>query len=169
MRVGVALGSNLGDRLLHMREGRKAIVNLEGVTPPVLSSGVYETDPVDCESGAPKFLNAVIEFSYNGDPSQLIGELKQLEVALGRPAAHERNVSRPIDIDLLYVGDTILNNDRLTLPHPRIDGRRFVLLPLADIQPDFVLPGRTRTVRELLASAPQSGRITRLTKDWEPE
>lgn len=169
MRVGVALGSNLGDRLFHMREARKAIVKLEGVTPPVLSSGVYETDPVDCEPGAPKFLNAVIEFSYDGRPSQLLGQLKQLEVALGRPAGHGRNVSRPIDIDLLYFGDAILKNDQLTLPHPRIDGRRFVLAPLADIQPDLVLPGRTKTVRELLASAPQSGRVTRLTKDWEPE
>src|SRR5436190_12897466 len=151
MRVGVALGSNLGNRLLHMREGRKAIVNLEGVTTPVLSSGVYETDPVDCEPGAPKFLNAVIEFGYNGDPLQLLKKLKGVEDALGRPREHAWNVSRRIDIDLLYIGDMKINDRELELPHPRMHLRKFVLQPLADIRPELILPRQAKTVRELLA------------------
>jgi 2-amino-4-hydroxy-6-hydroxymethyldihydropteridine diphosphokinase len=133
----------------------------------VLASPIYETEPVDCEPGAAGFLNAVIEFSYDGSPEQLFEALRKTEVALGRPADHRRNVSRPIDIDLLYFGNTVARTNRLTLPHPRIIGRRFVLQPLADIQPERVLPGHTKTVRELLASAPQSAKVVRSTMEWE--
>ena len=71
MRTGVALGSNLGDRLANLRAARKAVVDLAGVEPPILSSAIYETEPVDCEPGAEKFLNAVLEFDYEGDPAGL--------------------------------------------------------------------------------------------------
>ena len=131
------------------------------------SSLIYETEPVGCEPGAASFLNAVIEFSYEGTPLQLFDQLRQIEVALGRPAEHMRNVSRPIDIDLLYFGDSTATDERLTLPHPRLSGRRFVLQPLADIQPDRMLPGQTKTIRELLASAPQSAKVVRSTLQWE--
>ena len=166
MRAGVALGSNLGDRLGNLGAARKAIGGLAGVSGPILSSPVYETDPIGCEPDAPGFLNAVIEFTYAGEPTQLFQELRQVEVSLGRPAEHERNLSRPIDIDLLYFGDTTLATSQLTLPHPRVYGRRFVLQPLADIQPNWVLPGQTKTVRELLALAPSSGRVERAISQW---
>ena len=167
MRAGVALGSNLGDRLGNLDAARKAIAKLREVTGPILSSAVYETDPVGCEAGAPGFLNAVIEFTYDGEPTQLFGDLRRLEVSLGRPADHQRNISRPIDIDLLYFGDRTLSTNELTLPHPRLHGRPFVLRPLADIQPDRVLPGQAKTIRELLALAPSSGRVDRATSQWE--
>ena len=167
MRAGVALGSNLGDRLGNLDAARMAITELPGVSGPIISSAVYETDAVACEPGAPGFLNAVIEFTYDGEPSELFRELRQIEVSLGRPAEHERNVSRPIDIDLLYFGNATLATEQLTLPHPRISGRRFVLQPLADIQPDRVLAGQTKTIRELLALAPSSGRVERATSQWE--
>ena len=167
MRAGVALGSNLGDRLGNLVAARDAIVGLPGVTGPILSSPVYETDPIGCEPGAPGFLNAVIELGYSGEPLGLFEALRRVEVSLGRPVEHERNVSRPIDIDLLYFGNVTLATEQLTLPHPRISGRRFVLQPLADIQPDQVLPGQTKTVRELLALAPSSGRVERATSQWE--
>lgn len=166
MRAGVALGSNLGDRLGNLSAARTAILELPGVNPPVSSSPVYETDPVGCEPGAPGFLNAVIEFTYDGEPTELFRELRQIESSLGRPTQHERNVSRSIDVDLLYFGDTILATEQLTLPHPRIFQRRFVLQPLADIQPDRILPGQTKTIRELLALAPSSGRVDRATSQW---
>jgi len=69
MRTAVALGSNLGDRLENLRAARKAIIDLADVKPPILSSAVYETEPIGCEPGAAKFLNAVIEFEYHGDPA----------------------------------------------------------------------------------------------------
>src|SRR5207247_2498727 len=78
------LGSNLGDRLDNLRAARKAILGLSNVKPPILSSAIYETDPVDCELGANKFLNAVIEFEYEGGPASLVEELIRIEEALGR-------------------------------------------------------------------------------------
>ena len=167
MRAGVALGSNLGDRLGNLDAARKAIADLPGVGDPFLSSPVYETDAVGCEPGAPGFFNAVIEFTYDGKASELFRELRQIEVSLGRPVEHERNVSRPIDIDLLYFGNQTVATEQLTLPHPRLFGRRFVLQPLADIQPERVLAGQSKTVRELLALAPSSGRVERATSQWE--
>jgi 2-amino-4-hydroxy-6-hydroxymethyldihydropteridine diphosphokinase len=166
MRTGVALGSNLGDRLAHLRAARKAIVNLPDVAPPILSSTIYETDPVDCEPGAGKFLNAVIEFDYQSDPAELLKKLSEIERALGRPSSHVRGVSRNIDIDLLYVGQIEIDTPQLQLPHPRMHLRRFVLQPLADIRSDFILPRRTRTISELLAQLPESGKVVRLTNDW---
>ena len=166
MRTAVALGSNLGDRLANLRGARKAIADLPGVKPPILSSAIYETDPVGCEPGAGKFLNAVLEFDYEADPLELLKSLREIEETLGRPPNHPRNVSRKIDIDLLYCGDTATDSEELQLPHPRINSRKFVLQPLAEIQGDFVLPGQTKTVREMLAQIDESGKVIRLTDKW---
>jgi 2-amino-4-hydroxy-6-hydroxymethyldihydropteridine diphosphokinase len=166
MRAGIALGSNLGDRLANLRAARKAIVDLGGAAPPVLSSPIYETEPVGCEPGAGKFLNAAIEFDYEGKPVDLLEHLVRIEESLGRERDHARNVSRKIDIDLLYLGEMKINNAGLQLPHPRLHLRKFVLQPLADIRPDLVLPDHTKTVRELLAQLSESAKVIRLTDDW---
>ena len=167
MRTGVALGSNLGDRLGNLRAARKAIVGLAGVQPPVLSSAIYETEAVDCEPNAGKFLNAVLEFDYESDPVNLLKKLTEIERALGRPRDRARNISRQIDIDLLYVGEMEIDTAEVQLPHPRMHSRRFVLQPLADIRPDLVLPRQAKTVRELLARLDDSGKVVRLTNDWQ--
>jgi 2-amino-4-hydroxy-6-hydroxymethyldihydropteridine diphosphokinase len=167
MRTGVALGSNLGDRLANLRTTRKGILQLPGVTPPVLASAIYETEPIDCEPGARKFLNAVLEFDYEGDPLELLKRLGELEQALGRLSDRPRNVSRKIDIDLLYFGATKIDKKELQLPHPRMHLRRFVLQPLADIRPDLVLPNQTKTARKLLAQLDESGRVVRHSSGWE--
>ncbi|PYJ46034.1 MAG: 2-amino-4-hydroxy-6-hydroxymethyldihydropteridine diphosphokinase [Verrucomicrobia bacterium] len=166
MRTAVALGSNLGDRLANSRSARKAILDLPNVKPPILSSAIYETDPVGCEPEAGKFLNAVLEFDYEGDPLDLLKNLKEIESALGRPPNHPRNISRKIDIDLLYCGDTATDAEELQLPHPRMHLRKFVLQPLADIRPDLVLPGQTKTVRELLAQIGDSGKVVHSIDRW---
>src|SRR5207247_10366037 len=106
MRTAVALGSNLGNRLANLRAARQKIVDLAGFTPPVLSSAIYETDPVDCEQGAHKFLNAVVEFDYEGDPLKLWKQLARIEIVLGRPTGHRRYVSRTVDVARLYFADT---------------------------------------------------------------
>ena len=165
MRTAVALGSNLGDRLENLRAARRQIIELDRIQPPVLSSGVYETEPVDCEPGASKFLNTVIEFDFEGDPAQLLEKLVRIEESLGRKRDHPKNVSRKIDIDLLYCGDQQIDNERLQLPHPRMHLRKFVLQPLADIHPELVLPGQTRTVRELLAELKEPGVVVRLANN----
>ena len=167
MRTAVALGSNLGNRLANLRVARQKIVDLAGVTPPVLSSAIYETDPVDCEPGAHKFLNAVVEFDYEGDPLSLRKQLAAIEIALGRLPDHRRYVSRKIDIDLLYCGDIKIGAKELQLPHPRMHQRRFVLQPLADIRPELILPRQAKTVCELLAQSDDSCNVVRLRNDWE--
>ena len=166
MRTGIALGSNIGDRLKNFRDTRKAIVDLAGVTGPILSSAIYETEPVDCEPGAANFLNAVLEFDYEGKPADLLKKLKQIENDLGRPSDHPRNTSRKIDIDLLYFGDAKIDHEKLKVPHPRMHLRRFVLQPLADIRRELVLAGQTKTVGELLALLSDSSKVVRLTTDW---
>ena len=166
MRTGVALGSNLGDRLANLRAARNAILALPNVKPPVLSSAIHETEPVGCEPGAKKFLNAVVEFDYEGDPASLLEQLIRIEEGFGRSRDHPRNVSRTIDIDLLYCGSRNIESERLQLPHPRMHLRKFVLEPLADIRPTLILPGQTKTVRELLAELEESGDVARFTDDW---
>jgi 2-amino-4-hydroxy-6-hydroxymethyldihydropteridine diphosphokinase len=176
MRTGIALGSNLGDRMANLRAARKAIVDLvrqrtdspgrANVKPPMRISPIYETEPVDCEPDAGKFLNAVLEIEYDGDPSELLEQLVRVEESLGRKRDHTRNISRKIDIDLLYADDLSVENERLQLPHPRLDQRKFVLQPLADIQPDLTLPNQTKTVRELLAQIEDSTKVICFAEKW---
>ena len=166
MRTAVGLGSNLGDRLHNLCAARKAILGLSTVKPPIFSSPIYETDPVDCERGAEKFLNAVVEFDYEGDPANLLERLSRIEEGLGRRRDHEKNVSRTIDIDLLYWGERNVENERLQLPHPRMHLRKFVLQPLADIRPDLILRGQKKTVSELLRELGKSGEVIRFAESW---
>jgi 2-amino-4-hydroxy-6-hydroxymethyldihydropteridine diphosphokinase len=166
MRTAVALGSNIGDRLENLRAARKTIFGLANVTPPILSSAIYETEPVDCEPGAGKFLNAVLEFEYEGDPLRLLEQLIQIEEGLGRKRNHPQNISRIIDIDLLYCGNQRIDDERLQLPHPRLHLRTFVLRPLADIRPDLVLPAENKTVSELLTGCKDSDAVVPFTESW---
>jgi 2-amino-4-hydroxy-6-hydroxymethyldihydropteridine diphosphokinase len=166
MRTGVALGSNIGDRLANLRAARNAILRLSGISPPVLSSSIYETAPVACEAGAQRFLNAVLEFRYEDDLLKLLKRLGEIEFALGRPHAHPRNVSRTIDIDLLYSGDTQIKTEGLQLPHQRMHKRKFVLQPLAHIRPELILPNQTRTVAELLTQFKESDDVVRFMDNW---
>jgi 2-amino-4-hydroxy-6-hydroxymethyldihydropteridine diphosphokinase len=166
MRTAVALGSNLGDRLANLRNARKDIAALSGVRPPMRASAIYETEPVGCETGAAKFLNAAIEFEYIGDAQDLLRELAAIEKLLGRPATHARNVSRTLDLDLLYFGDLEIETAKLQLPHPRITEREFVLRPLADIRPDLVLPKQTESVRALLLRRTNAGAVVRVAGEW---
>jgi 2-amino-4-hydroxy-6-hydroxymethyldihydropteridine diphosphokinase len=166
MKAGVALGSNLGERLANLRNARKDIAALTGVLPPMRSSAVYETEPVGCEAGAPKFLNAAIEFEYAGEAPELLRELAAIEKLLGRPATHARNVSRTVDLDLLYFGDLEIETAGLQLPHPRMEEREFVLRPLADIRPDLVLPKQSEPIGALLLRLASTGAVVRVTAEW---
>jgi 2-amino-4-hydroxy-6-hydroxymethyldihydropteridine diphosphokinase len=166
MRTAVALGSNLGDRLENLRAARRQIMELADVRPPVFSAGIYETEPVDCEPGASKFLNTVIEFDFEGDPVQLLEQLARIEESLGRKRDHPKNVSRRIDIDLLYCGDQQIDNKQLQLPHPRMHLRKFVLQPLADIQPELILPDQKKTIADLLVELKESSDVVRFMDYW---
>jgi 2-amino-4-hydroxy-6-hydroxymethyldihydropteridine diphosphokinase len=165
MRVGIALGSNLGDRLANLSAARKGIVDLVG-GKALRMSPVYETEAVGCEPRAGKFLNAVLEIDYDADPTELLEELIRVEESLGRDRDHARNVSRKIDIDLLYADELNVQNERLQLPHPRMHLRKFVLQPLADIRPDLILPNQTKPVCELLAQVQDSTKVIVFAEEW---
>ena len=166
MRAGVAVGSNLGERLANLRNARRDIAALRGVLPPMRSSAIYETEPIGCEKGAARFLNAAIEFGYAGEAQELLRSLVAIEKLLGRPVTHARNVSRTIDLDLLYFGELEIESAELQLPHPRITEREFVLRPLADIRPDLVLPRQTEPVGALLLRLTNAGAVVRIALEW---
>jgi 2-amino-4-hydroxy-6-hydroxymethyldihydropteridine diphosphokinase len=166
-RCGVALGANLGDRLLNLRLAAAALDRLADFSQPVLRAPIYETDPIDCPPGAPAFLNSVIEIGFYGEPPDLLDRLKAIETALGRPATRERNAPRPIDLDLLYADDLVMNTPEIELPHPRLFERRFVLQPLADVRSNLRLPGQALTVSEWLDALPPTAPPVRLmTREW---
>ena len=154
MECGIALGSNLGDRLAALREAvRRMSV---GCGQVVAVSPVYETEPVDCPEGSGAFLNAVVVLESGLGLLELLRELQGIERAMGRPGERGRNAPRTVDLDVLYAGGETWRDAELTVPHPRIGERRFVLEPLAAVRPGLVLPGQERSAAELLAGLESS-------------
>jgi 2-amino-4-hydroxy-6-hydroxymethyldihydropteridine diphosphokinase len=149
MRAGIALGSNLGDRLAHLQEARRRLLALHDGSGPFLCSKIYETAPVDCPDGSPAFYNAAIELSTQSPPLDLLASLQLLETESGRTPDREFHGPRTLDLDLLYYGDLQLSHASLTLPHPSVSSRLFVLKPLAEICPERRLPKIVRSVSEL--------------------
>jgi 2-amino-4-hydroxy-6-hydroxymethyldihydropteridine diphosphokinase len=103
-----------------------------------------------------------MEINFSGPPVALLDRLLEIEKAMGRSSKRPRNSPRAIDLDILYVGNLVLNNPEIIIPHPRIHLRRFVLAPLAEIAPDLVLPGHQRPVESLLGQLNDRSEITRL-------
>jgi len=133
-RAFLGLGSNLGDRRAHLR---RAVAGLPGV---VAVSRLYETEPVGGPPGQDPFLNLVVELDTDLGPRGLLEVARQLEEAAGR----ERTVRwgpRPLDVDVLLVGDEVVHDEDLEVPHPRMWQRRFVVAPLAELAPEVVPPG----------------------------
>jgi 2-amino-4-hydroxy-6-hydroxymethyldihydropteridine diphosphokinase len=166
VKVGISLGSNLGDRLAQLQAARDFLVTL-AVDDHYRQSPVYETEPQGCPPGSPLFLNAVVEFEFTGEPLDLLARLQAYEQAHGRNRDLPRNAARRIDLDILYFGDRQLETPTLVLPHPRMTTRRFVLEPLAAIAPDLGIPGTGKTVEQLLAGLPARPEATRVVMlDW---
>jgi 2-amino-4-hydroxy-6-hydroxymethyldihydropteridine diphosphokinase len=139
-KVGISLGSNLGDRLANLRA---AVAALSGVrsSDHLLVSSIFETDPVDCPPGSGTFFNAVIEIETELSPLELLPRTQAIESELGRPSGREVNAPRTADLDLLYYDEVTISEGDLILPHPRMFGRAFVLKPLAEIRPDLIPDG----------------------------
>jgi 2-amino-4-hydroxy-6-hydroxymethyldihydropteridine diphosphokinase len=141
-RVGyLGLGSNLGDRAAHLRTAVRTLRE-HGVEVDAVSTA-YETEPVGEILDQPDFLNAVVRVRTSLDPEQLLAVCKAIEVEHGRLLASPRHGPRPLDIDLLLLGDIELSSERLTLPHPQVTSRRFVLIPLLELDPELALPDGT--------------------------
>lgn len=168
MQAGIGLGSNLGDRQANLRRARGYLCTLPCVRCLRASGPLFETNPVDCHDSADDFLNTVVEVEIpdDTDPAHLLDGLRGIETALGRPARHPKNVSRTVDLDILYAGDLVMNTPQLTLPHPRLHQRRFVLAPLAAIRPDLVLPGLSGPVSQLLANLDDPSAVRLVNATW---
>jgi 2-amino-4-hydroxy-6-hydroxymethyldihydropteridine diphosphokinase len=149
--VIVALGSNLGDSKSILEQAARELQKLSSA--PLLRSSFWITPPVNCPPGSPDFVNAVVGMkALPGEtPESLLPQLQAIEKRFGRQAKKILNEPRPLDLDLVAFGQQMRRSEALSLPHPRAHLRRFVLQPLSEIAPDFVLPGQSRTVGELLA------------------
>lgn len=164
MHFGIALGSNLGDRAANLRRGLALLQQRMPDLRIIASGGVYETEPMDCAPGTQAFLNTVVEATAPCTPPDLHAHLKAVEQALGRPEQRERNAPRTLDLDLLYADDIVSTDPVLILPHPRLHLRRFVLQPLADIQPDLKLPNLDADIHTLLQRLPDDPADVRRVK-----
>lgn len=143
----------------NLREALRLIGESEGLAV-LRRSSVYETEPVGEVLDQPDFYNAVVELDCDLEPLALLDRCKAIEAQLGRDLAGPRHGPRPIDIDLLSVGDLQLSTDRLTLPHPQATSRRFVLEPLLEFDPVPTLPG----VADLSAARSAIGNAERVSK-----
>jgi 2-amino-4-hydroxy-6-hydroxymethyldihydropteridine diphosphokinase len=152
LRTGyLGLGSNVGDREANLRRAREAL-GRHGVDV-LASSSLYETAPQGEVPDQPDFLNACLRVRTALGPEELLDACKAVERELGRPAGGVRHGPRPIDVDLLLLGDVEYRSERLTLPHREVTSRRFVVEPLLELDPELALPDGTRLaeVRESLA------------------
>ena len=141
MRGYLGLGSNVGDRLENLRAARAAL-GRRGVGV-VAASSVYETEPQGEVRDQPDFLNACLAIDTDHGPEELLDTCKEVERELGRRPGGPRHGPRAIDVDLLLLGDLEHHSERLTLPHPEIRSRRFVLEPLLELDPGLALPDGT--------------------------
>ncbi|HZL42999.1 MAG TPA: 2-amino-4-hydroxy-6-hydroxymethyldihydropteridine diphosphokinase [Verrucomicrobiae bacterium] len=153
--VYVALGSNLGDSWKILQEAINQLQAFSRV--PLVKSSFMKSAPVDCPPGSPDFLNAVVRLVPGPDeaPESFLAKLQDLERKFGRRPKTILNEPRPLDLDLIAFGGETRATPELVLPHPRAHLRRFVLQPLAEIAPQLILPGQTKTVLELLVKLPR--------------
>lgn len=147
--AAIALGSNLGDRRDHLARALREIAALHGVRVLAVSR-LVETEPVGGPPGQARYLNGAILVATTLDPRELLGALLEIERQHGRErSSGVKNAARTLDLDLLVHADHVVDEEGLTLPHPRLAERAFVLEPLCEIAPDLVVPGIDRTVLEL--------------------
>lgn len=154
----LGLGSNVGDPTAHLQAALE-LLKAEGIEIDAVSS-TYVTEPVGEVLDQPDFLNAAARIRTDLGPEELLNACKRVEAARGRFFDAPRHSPRPLDVDLLLLGDIELSTARLTLPHQEIRTRRFVLVPLLELDPDLTLPDGTN-LSDLLPALPPGQRVER--------
>jgi 2-amino-4-hydroxy-6-hydroxymethyldihydropteridine diphosphokinase len=149
IHVALGLGSNKGNPVENIRTAVRFLT--AGGLHNACRSSLYETEPVGCEPGAPRFINAALTGDWHGTLTELLQLCKTIEQRLGRPAQHSSSEARTIDVDILLADDRQLAVAGLIIPHPRLRSRLFVLLPLSELVPDWIIPGITESVAEATA------------------
>jgi 2-amino-4-hydroxy-6-hydroxymethyldihydropteridine diphosphokinase len=146
--VALALGGNLGQP----RETfcRACALLAAGGVSDLRMASCYRSEAVDCHPGTPPFTNSALIGHWSGTARELLELTQEIELQLGRPRVHDSQGSRSIDIDILLLGDLILESQELCLPHPRMCERLFVLQPLAEIAPDWIIPTNGKTVAQIM-------------------
>ena len=152
----LGLGSNVGDSAAHLRAAVD-LLEAEGVEIDTVSS-TYVTEPVGEILDQPDFLNAAVRIRTDLEPEELLDACKRVEAERGRQFDSPRHSPRPLDIDLLLLGDVEISNNRLTLPHREVTSRRFVLVPMLELDPELTLPDGTR-LADSLAALPEGERV----------
>jgi 2-amino-4-hydroxy-6-hydroxymethyldihydropteridine diphosphokinase len=160
--VFIALGSNLTSRFGDPRQNiLRALEQLTALSSqPLAVSSLWQTDPLECPPGSPLFVNAVAALLPHAEvtPMTLLHKLQNIENEFGRHRAG-RNAPRPIDLDILVFGRECLESEILTLPHPRAMQRQFVLQPMAEIASDYIFPGQSCSVLQLLDQIKKQGMV----------
>lgn len=159
----ISLGSNLGASTEIVRQ---AIKRLEPFSAhPLAVSSFWESEPVDCPPGSPRFVNAIVAVIVReGEtPLSLLKKLQRLEKEFGRQPKKVLNEPRPLDLDIVAFGNLTCSTNRLVVPHPRAHQRKFVLQPLSELASNLILPGQNKTVAQLLAELPSQPGVRRLT------
>ena len=156
--IYILLGGNIGDRIHHLSEARRLIAEQCGEV--TATSSIYETKAWGV-TNQPDFLNQVIIISSDLEAAALLGKLETIEIELGRER-HQRWHERTIDIDILYYNQEVIDTENLKVPHPQIAFRRFTLIPLAELSPDWVHPELGKTQSELLETCPDELEVWRL-------
>ncbi len=162
--IFLCLGTNMGDRVRHLQD---AIDSLPPAVTVVQLSSIYETKPVGYTEQK-EFLNQVLKAESGLPPFELLNHVKIIETKMGRTPTF-RFGPRPIDLDILFYDDLVLETPKLTIPHPRLPDRAFALVPMVEIAPDWVHPVMQKTVREMLESISQEDvRLFDKPKSLEP-
>lgn len=163
-RIFLGLGGNLGRPLDCFIAARRQLAEDPHIEV-IAGSPVYQTPAIGGPPGQADYLNAVLEIGTSRSPRQLHHLCREIEAACGRSRG-VRWAARTLDIDLLFFGPVIADEARLTLPHPRLHSRHFVLLPLADLAPGLRHPRLRRTVNELLSALPEPVGIRKILEKW---
>ena len=148
IRLYILLGGNLGNKAEVFSDARARLNEMVGKTTAL--SAVYETEPWGFESDD-IFWNQVLEISTSLSPEEILHQTQLIEIELGRIRKSKQYDSRIIDIDILFYGNRIINQENLVIPHPRIQVRKFVLVPLSEIVPDLIHPVFQKSILQLLA------------------